>query len=881
MLGRLPLTLLSLLLITFSASSEPTTPNDPFRPIVLRIPKQTEPSICCLKAPQNLEPADDDVLLSFEEWKAKQSQRQMQADANSEAAEKGSNRSGSVPVNDSKGERGPDLKEGSALVEDVGSATHVGSEGGPHSTEAFLPHFRVPITDRFNYASLDCSARVHATHKGAKSSASILSSKKDRYMLSPCQKSSAHQFVVVELCEDIKIDTVQMANFEFFSGVFKDFSVSVAKTYNGPWADAGTYRAKNIRGVQSFHTPATVRDFYRYIRIDFHSHYGSEYYCPLSLLRVYGLTHLEKWKWELWEAESKGKQAELEDVVKVAIPKPPAEVEATTVAATITSAHPQPTTNSDPVSEPIIIDLPPASYSSVSVEPSSLLAARQTSHPSPNDTPSESNGTQPSSIVSHSQAFHSTDTYGSSSAKPSPSPVSLVSPSSLPSSSSASIASVTTSSAASDSHATAPNKSISTQLIGNSTSSTSIARAASTASPSQVAPPNSPSSSIPVVSSSITLPPSTGKGGESIYRTIMNRLGAIETNHTLYAQYIEQQNSAIRDLIKRLNEDMGRLEAVTRSQRSTYQKTTQQWEKEKMQMIIDYNQLRSKLDHIGEEILLEKRLGVVQLCLLLAVLIFMGLTRGSRGESIVVNSAPVSMREWGRRHLRLSGDWNRFMRRSTSGSPVRAQLASSMTSSPSKATAKLPDDKVHFPRSKDHGWRKPPLEEIQLNTAPLPSEYRALRQKKLSQPRSRTPSLRTAGASLSIKRAPQTTVPQRTGTPTPIRVAHLRPQPLLRSNSHGAHSTFFPSAAPPKSAKKWARSAHLHPAKNPSTTPRRSQADTRTPSRETFSKRTDENSDPGAEIGPLDVFSAPAGTFLFPRSFDRRTREGRHRVQGI
>jgi hypothetical protein len=197
-----------------------------------------------------LEPADDDVLLSFEEWKAKQSQRQMQADANSEAAEKGSNRSGSVPVNDSKGERGPDLKEGSALVEDVGSATHVGSEGGPHSTEAFLPHFRVPITDRFNYASLDCSARVHATHKGAKSSASILSSKKDRYMLSPCQKSSAHQFVVVELCEDIKIDTVQMANFEFFSGVFKDFSVSVAKTYNGPWADAGTYRAKNIRGVQ-------------------------------------------------------------------------------------------------------------------------------------------------------------------------------------------------------------------------------------------------------------------------------------------------------------------------------------------------------------------------------------------------------------------------------------------------------------------------------------------------------------------------------------------------------------------------------------------------------------------------------------------------------
>jgi Sad1 / UNC-like C-terminal len=70
-------------------------------------------------------------------------------------------------------------------------------------------------------------------------------------MLSPC--SANPNFVVVELCDDIRIDTVQLSNFEFFSGVFRDFKVSVAQTYatdGKGWVEAGTYRAKNIRGVQ-------------------------------------------------------------------------------------------------------------------------------------------------------------------------------------------------------------------------------------------------------------------------------------------------------------------------------------------------------------------------------------------------------------------------------------------------------------------------------------------------------------------------------------------------------------------------------------------------------------------------------------------------------
>ena len=77
-----------------------------------------------------------------------------------------------------------------------------------------------------------------------------------------------------------------------------------------------------------------------------------------------------------------------------------------------------------------------------------------------------------------------------------------------------------------------------------------------------------PSSITPSSPTIIILPPppqptvAAGGGGESIYRTIMNRLTALEANHTLYTRYIEQQNSAIRDVIKRLSEDVGRLEGI-------------------------------------------------------------------------------------------------------------------------------------------------------------------------------------------------------------------------------------------------------------------------------------------------------------------------------
>ena len=50
--------------------------------------------------------------------------------------------------------------------------------------------------------------------------------------------------------------------------------------------------------------------------------------------------------------------------------------------------------------------------------------------------------------------------------------------------------------------------------------------------------------------------------GESIYRTIMNRLTILEANHTLYARYVEEQTAGVREVLRKLNEEVGRLESI-------------------------------------------------------------------------------------------------------------------------------------------------------------------------------------------------------------------------------------------------------------------------------------------------------------------------------
>ncbi|KAL7787018.1 UNC-like C-terminal domain-containing protein [Trichoderma ceciliae] len=150
--------------------------------------------------------------------------------------------------------------------------------------------------ERFSYSSFDAGATILKAGPQAKNARAILVENKDSYMLLEC--SAQNKYVIVELSDDILIDTIVIANFEFFSSMIRHFRVSVSDRYPvkiDKWREVGIFEAANSRDIQAF----LVQDpqiWAKYIRLEFLTHYGNEYYCPVSLLRVHGSRMLDSWK---------------------------------------------------------------------------------------------------------------------------------------------------------------------------------------------------------------------------------------------------------------------------------------------------------------------------------------------------------------------------------------------------------------------------------------------------------------------------------------------------------------------------------------------------------------------------------------------------------
>ena len=153
--------------------------------------------------------------------------------------------------------------------------------------------------ERSNYASFDCAATVLKTNPECKGPNAVLVENKDSYMLNLC--SAKNKFFIVELCDDILIDTVVLANFEFFSSMFRTFRVSVSDGYPvklDKWKELGTFEARNSREVQAFLVENPLI-WARYLRVEILTHFGNEYYCPVSLMRVHGTTMMEEFNHDL------------------------------------------------------------------------------------------------------------------------------------------------------------------------------------------------------------------------------------------------------------------------------------------------------------------------------------------------------------------------------------------------------------------------------------------------------------------------------------------------------------------------------------------------------------------------------------------------------
>lgn len=184
---------------------------------------------------------------------------------------------------------------------------------------------------RKNYASIDCGAKIIASNPDASNAGHVLTESKDDYMLNSC---SSKIWFVVELCEPIKISEIQIANFELFSNVPRQFRVYASERYlaspNGNnWPNKyflGLYEAANSRSIQSFYIkdavlntasssqngtssdqvdasgrqngsmvePTSVIMYAKYIKFEMLSHYGQEHFCPLSLVRIFGTSIVDE-----------------------------------------------------------------------------------------------------------------------------------------------------------------------------------------------------------------------------------------------------------------------------------------------------------------------------------------------------------------------------------------------------------------------------------------------------------------------------------------------------------------------------------------------------------------------------------------------------------
>lgn len=154
-----------------------------------------------------------------------------------------------------------------------------------------ITHRREPGGSEYNYAAASKGAKILAHNKEVKGVQSILDKDQDKYLRNPC--SAEEKFVVIELSEETLVDTVAIANFEHYSSNLKDFELFSSLVYpTDDWVLLGNFTAGNVKHVQRF----TLQEpkWARYLKLRFLNHYGSEFFCTLSTVEVYGVDAIER-----------------------------------------------------------------------------------------------------------------------------------------------------------------------------------------------------------------------------------------------------------------------------------------------------------------------------------------------------------------------------------------------------------------------------------------------------------------------------------------------------------------------------------------------------------------------------------------------------------
>ncbi|XP_038890740.1 SUN domain-containing protein 4-like [Benincasa hispida] len=193
------------------------------------------------------------------------------------------------------------------------SKSETGQAGNPiHRVE--------PGGAEYNYASASKGAKVLAFNKEAKGASNILGRDKDKYLRNPC--SAEEKFVIIELSEETLVVTIKIANFEHHSSNLKEFEVHGSLVYpTDVWFKLGNFTAPNAKQAHRF----VLKDpkWVRYLKLNFLTHYGSEFYCTLSTVEVYGMDAVEMMLEDLISAQHKPSISDEATTDKRVIPSQP------------------------------------------------------------------------------------------------------------------------------------------------------------------------------------------------------------------------------------------------------------------------------------------------------------------------------------------------------------------------------------------------------------------------------------------------------------------------------------------------------------------------------------------------------------------------------
>lgn len=446
--------------------------------------------------------------------------------------------------------------------------------------------------------------------------------------------------------------------------MIRTFRVSLSDRYpvkTDKWKDVGTFEAQNSRAIQAF-LIENPQIWARYIRIEFLSHYGKEYYCPLSLIRVHGTRMLESWKEseatadeeEEEENESENEDSFIPEAVAESVKEAErvdAEVkESEAQAAQVTADRTLAESNSAKVAEVEqntsvslwqkpdegsywmqlqnesqsrnVCLLEEAPVQEITITEESL---------SDNATHSDLSHLTHSNFIAEGSSVSATPTtsFGTQVQKPTTVEIPVVK----------------------DSSKSATHESPSVAFDSSTASTTVKPQTVTNAVKNKTSSTTSSSSSLPTIQ-------------ESFFKAVSRRLNFLESNSTLSLKYIEDQSRVLREAFTRVEKkQMSKTTIFLETLNSTvldelrgfrqqydeiWQSTVISLESQRDEYRREVLAISSRLNILADEVVFQKRMSIVQSVLLLLCLGLVIFSRVSGGGNIDIPYLPARMRHMSR-----------------------------------------------------------------------------------------------------------------------------------------------------------------------------------------------------------------------------------------